>query len=60
MTRPLQNISASVEQRLKNITLKSGEDHQYLLMRYGLERLMLQVESVRLCTAICGQGSDVA
>ena len=43
MTRPLQNISASVEQRLKNITLKSGEDHQYLLMRYGLERFMYRL-----------------
>jgi len=43
MTRPLQNISASVEQRLKNITLKSGEDHQYLLMRYCLERFMYRL-----------------
>ena len=38
MTRALRNISASVEKRLLNLSRQSGEDFQYVLMRYGLER----------------------
>ncbi|HEU4639913.1 MAG TPA: nucleotidyl transferase AbiEii/AbiGii toxin family protein, partial [Candidatus Binatia bacterium] len=43
MTRALRNISASVEKRLLNLSRKSGEDFQYVLMRYGLERLMYRL-----------------
>ena len=43
MTRPLRNISASVEKRLLNLSRQSGEDFQYVLMRYGLERLMYRL-----------------
>jgi predicted nucleotidyltransferase component of viral defense system len=42
MTRPLRNLSASVTHRLLNLTRKSGEDYQYVLMRYGLERMMFR------------------
>jgi len=42
MTRPPRNLSASVSQRLLNLTRKSGEDYQYVLMRYGLERMMFR------------------
>jgi predicted nucleotidyltransferase component of viral defense system len=43
MTRALRNISASVEKRLLNLTRQSGEDFQYVLMRYGLERIMYRL-----------------
>jgi predicted nucleotidyltransferase component of viral defense system len=43
MTRPPRNLSASVSQRLLNLTRKSGEDYQYVLMRYGLERMMFRL-----------------
>ena len=43
MTRALRNISASVEKRLLNLSRQSGEDFQYVLMRYGLERLMYRL-----------------
>src|ERR1051325_7676237 len=42
MTRPLRNLSASVSHRLLNLTRKSGEDYQYVLIRYGLERMMFR------------------
>lgn len=38
-----KNLSASVQQRLLNVTQESGEDFQYVLMRYGLERLMYRL-----------------
>ena len=47
MTRALRNISASVEKRLLNLSRQSGEDFQYVLMCYGLERLMY-----RLCRSV--------
>lgn len=43
MTRALRNLSASVEKRLLNLSRQSGEDFQYVLMRYGLERLMYRL-----------------
>jgi len=43
MTRPRRNLSASVEKRLLNRTRQSGEDFQYVLMRYGLERIMYRL-----------------
>ena len=43
MTRSVKNLSASVQQRLLNVTQESGEDFQYVLMRYGLERLMYRL-----------------
>ncbi len=43
MTRPLRNLSASVEKRLLNRVRQSGEDFQYVLMRYGLERMMYRL-----------------
>src|SRR5215204_6757765 len=43
MTRALRNISASVEKRLLNLSRQSGEDFQYVLMRFGLERLMYRL-----------------
>ena len=43
MTRAPRNISASVEKRLLNLARQSGEDFQYVLMRYGLERLMYRL-----------------
>jgi predicted nucleotidyltransferase component of viral defense system len=43
MTRALRNVSASVEKRLLNLARKSGEDFQYVLLRFGLERLMYKL-----------------
>ena len=42
MTRPLRNLSASVSHRLLNFIRHSGEDYQYVVMRYGLERMMFR------------------
>ncbi|MDR3413671.1 MAG: nucleotidyl transferase AbiEii/AbiGii toxin family protein [Formivibrio sp.] len=38
-----RNLAASVSQRLLERSRREGEDHQYLLMRYGLERLMYRL-----------------
>jgi Nucleotidyl transferase AbiEii toxin, Type IV TA system len=43
VTRSVKNLSASVQQRLLNVTQKSDEDFQYVLMRYGLERIMYRL-----------------
>ena len=45
MTRegPPRNLSASVMQRLLNRAKQSGEDPQYVLTRYGLERLLYRL-----------------
>jgi predicted nucleotidyltransferase component of viral defense system len=40
MTR---NIAASVRQRLRNLARDRGEDFQYILIRYGLERLLYRL-----------------
>ncbi len=37
------NLAASVRQRLMNIRKEIGEDFQYLLTRYGLERLLYRL-----------------
>ena len=37
------NLAASVRQRLMNIRKETGEDFQYLLTRYGLERLLYRL-----------------
>ncbi len=60
MTRALRNLSASVEQRLLNLTRQSGEDCQYVLMALWLGTNHVQVEPFSLCKAICRQGSHVA
>jgi hypothetical protein len=38
-----RNLAASVSQRLLEHSRRQGEDHQYLLMRYGLERWMYRL-----------------
>ena len=38
-----KNIAASVRQRLRNLARQRGEDFQYLLVRYGLERLLYRI-----------------
>lgn len=43
MTRVPRNLSTSVEKRLLNLARQSGEDFQYVLMRYGLERIMYRL-----------------
>jgi predicted nucleotidyltransferase component of viral defense system len=43
VTRSVKNLSASVQQRLLNVAQKSDEDFQYVLMRYGLERIMYRL-----------------
>ena len=45
MTRqgPPRNLSASVMQRLLNRAKENGEDPQYVLTRYGLERLLYRL-----------------
>jgi hypothetical protein len=48
MTSPQpKNVAASVHQRLRNHARLSGDDPQYVLMRYGLERLMYRLSQSR-------------
>ena len=41
--RPVRNLVASVHQRLLNKAAQAGEDAQYVLIRYGLERLLYRL-----------------
>lgn len=41
--KPIQNLAASVHQRLLNRADEMGEDAQYIHLRYGLERLMYRL-----------------
>ncbi len=41
--KSIQNLSASVHQRLLNLAEETGDDAQYVHMRYGLERLMYRL-----------------
>jgi hypothetical protein len=43
LIRPTQNIPESVRQRLLNIAKARGEDFQYILTRYGLERFLYRL-----------------
>jgi hypothetical protein len=38
--KPIQNLAASVHARLLRRTELGNEDFQFVLMRYGVERLM--------------------
>lgn len=38
-----RNLPASVQQRLRNRVLRTGEDLQYVLMRYAVERLLYRL-----------------
>jgi hypothetical protein len=40
---PLQNIPASVRQRLLNLARRQGEDFQFVLTRFALERLLYRL-----------------
>jgi hypothetical protein len=40
MTHQRENTATSVRQRLLDRARKNGEDFQFLLTRYGLERLL--------------------
>lgn len=60
MTRALRNISASVEKRLLNLSRQSGEDFQYVLMRYGLERLMYRLSRSVYAKEFVVKGCHVA
>jgi predicted nucleotidyltransferase component of viral defense system len=57
MTRPPRNLSASVSQRLLNLTRQSGEDYQYVLMRYGLERMMFRFSQSDYATQFVVKGA---
>lgn len=39
----MNNVAHSVAQRLLNISKSSGEAHSFLLMRYGVERLLFRI-----------------
>lgn len=41
--KPIQNLAASVHARLQKRTERGEEDFQFVLMRYGLERLMYRL-----------------
>ncbi len=41
--KPTSNLVASVRQRPANVARSRGEDFQYLLTRYGLERLLYRL-----------------
>jgi predicted nucleotidyltransferase component of viral defense system len=38
-----KNVAASVRQRLRNLAQQRGEDFQYVLVRYGLERFLYRL-----------------
>ena len=38
-----KNVAASVRQRLRNLARQHGEDFQYILVQYGLERLLYRL-----------------
>lgn len=38
-----KNVAASVRQRLRNLARQRGEDFQYVLVRYGLERFLYRL-----------------
>lgn len=42
-SRPSQNIAASIRQRLLNLAHAQGEEFQFILTRYGLERLLYRL-----------------
>ena len=42
-----RNLAASVANRLRQRSRQLGEDHQYVLMRYGVERLMYRLSQSR-------------
>lgn len=42
-----RNLAASVANRLRERSRQLGEDHQYVLMRYGVERLMYRLSQSR-------------
>lgn len=39
----IKNVVASVRQRLLNLARERGEDFQYVLVRYGLERFLYRL-----------------
>ena len=41
----LQNVAASVRQRLYNLARQRGEDFQFVLTRFGLERLLYRLST---------------
>ena len=43
MTRRPTNLAASIRQRLLDRSRTRGEDHQILLVRYALERLLARL-----------------
>ena len=43
MTPAPRNLAASVTARLRERSRELGEDHQYVLMRFGLERLLYRL-----------------
>lgn len=58
-SRAPTNMAASVHQRLRNYARLSGDDPQYVLMRYGLERLMYRLSQsshARLFTGAADSG----
>ena len=42
-SKPPRNIAASVRQRLTNLSRERKEDLQFVLTRYGLERLLYRL-----------------
>lgn len=42
-SKPPRNIAASVRQRLTNVSRERNEDFQFVLTRYGLERLLYRL-----------------
>jgi hypothetical protein len=43
--RPITNVAASVRDRLLSRSRQTGEDFQFLLQRYGAERLLYRLGS---------------
>jgi len=44
-----RNVAASVRQRLRNLARQRGVDFQYLLVRYGMERLLYRFSRSEAC-----------
>lgn len=52
-----RNLATSVAGRLLKLSRELGEDHQYLLMRYGVERPMYRLSQSRHAEAFIVKGA---
>jgi hypothetical protein len=55
-TKP-KNVAASVRQKLTNLSKQRGEEFQFILSEYAIERLLYQISRSKHSWAIRAEGS---